>query len=166
MEARNPQRRVPCPGAHSSTTLVRIPQCRYRPPTLGTPTINPLSLPHPRGSMKTNALIIVSRATNAVAPAPTTPLKAEETTESIVEVMVRGNLPATGVNTGQSTSIMIMCTVLEFNLWYSYLVSVISAYALGVARSMICVPQSIRMNRTSMSEYIRRYSPSLMPIHQ
>ena len=66
--------------------------------------------------MKTNVLIIVSRATNAVAPAPTTPLKAEETTESTVEVMVRGNLPATGVNTGQSTSIMIMCTVLEFNL--------------------------------------------------
>jgi len=66
--------------------------------------------------MKTNALIIVSRATNAVAPAPTTPLKAEETTESIVEVMVRGNLPATGVNTGQSTFIMIMCTILEPDL--------------------------------------------------
>jgi len=66
--------------------------------------------------MKTNALIIVSRATNVVAPAPTTPLKAEETTESTVEVMVRGNLPATGVNTGKSTSIMIMCTVLEFDL--------------------------------------------------
>ena len=108
---------MPCPGAHSSTMLVRIPQCRYRPPTLGTPsTINPFSLPHPRCSMKTNALIIVSRATNAVAPAPTTPFKAEEMTESTVEVMVRSTLPATGVNTGQSTSIMIMCTVLEFNL--------------------------------------------------
>jgi len=66
--------------------------------------------------MKTNALIIVSQATNAVAPAPTTPLKAEETTESTVEVVVRGNLSATGVNTGRSTSIMVMCTVLESDL--------------------------------------------------
>jgi len=56
-EAPNPQKNVPCPGAHSSTMLVRIPQCRYRRPTLGTPSIiNPFSLPHFGCSMITNAL--------------------------------------------------------------------------------------------------------------
>jgi len=107
-----------------------------------------------------NTLIIVSWATNAVAPAPTTPLKAEETTESTVEVMVRGNLPATGVNTGQS----IMWTVSEPDFctatWF-----LLSRRTPWVSLAQWYPYFKVRIEQVYLSN-IRRYSPSLMPIYQ
>jgi len=101
-------------------------------------------------------LIIVS--TGPRTPAATAPSKAAGTTESVAEVMVHRRLPETEVEP--------KCVYndsmhhLRIWLWYRYLVSVISAYILGVACSMICAAQS--MNRTSMS---RQYLTLLILTH-
>ena len=50
---------------------------------------------------------------NVVTPAATAPLKAAGMRESTLEVMVNCNLLKNGVNTSQSTSIMIVCTIFE-----------------------------------------------------
>jgi len=107
-------------------------------------------------SMKTNALIIVSQASTG--PQTWSLLRQQHYRRprkqlSTVEFMVRCNLPGTGVNTGQSTFIMIMCTVLEPELgtatwfllsqctswvspvhWYPYLKVGIECVCLGKIR--------------------------------